>query len=281
MAITTLAQVRGGLMPPVDHILKTGNGATISSHFINLTGRYQTGWPAAAVVPTPGMAGVALTGPVGDLPYPAEGAGQSAYIAAISSVSVTGNNTSGFPVFIDRLWHSSGITITSTAAQTVNSTAWPARDINGSTNGEGVYIAVEVHTTTGAGSPIISISYTNSAGVAGRTGTAIVGGASATAGAGCWFVIGLQAGDTGVRSVQTVTLSATWTSGAAGLVAFRPIVVGEIGNIGTGSKFAPDGPVSLGLPKLHPNTFLGVCRGHTVNSSANGSFNGYVQFALG
>ena len=281
MAITTLAQIRSGLTRPTDHIGKTGNGATVSAHYINLTGRYQGGWPAAAAVPTPGMAGVALTGPTGDIPYPAEGAGQTTYIAAISNVALTGVATGGFPILVDRLWHSSGITITSTAAQTVNSAAWPARDIDGSTNGEGVYIALEIHTVTGAGSPTISISYTNSAGVAGRTGTSIVGGAIATAGAGAWFVIGLQAGDTGVRSVQTVTLSATWTSGAAGLVAFRPIVSGEIGNIGSGSKFAPDGPVSLGLPKLHSNTFLGACRGHTVNSSTNGAFNGFVQFTQG
>ena len=43
----------------------------------------------------------------------------------------------------------------------------------------------------------------------------------ATSIAGTFYPIGLQAGDTGVRSVQSLTLSATWTSGTINLVAYR------------------------------------------------------------
>ena len=41
---------------------------------------------------------------------------------------------------------------------------WPARDENGSTNGAGVLIGVEVSAATGAATPTITVSYTNSAG---------------------------------------------------------------------------------------------------------------------
>lgn len=129
-------------------------------------------------------------------------------------------------LLLDRLWHNGGITITSTAAQNIVSPAWPSRcptsfiDDTPATTGVGVYLAVEVSAATGAGTPTITISYTNSAGTAGRTATNVLA-TQATATAGAVYFIGLQAGDIGVRSVQSITLSATWTTGTINVVAYR------------------------------------------------------------
>jgi hypothetical protein len=122
----------------------------------------------------------------------------------------------------DRIWDNGGIDVTITTAQTISTSVWPARDAVGGTTGVGVLLAVEVSVATGAGTPTLTVSYTNSAGTAGRTGSNI-GATAATLALGNTFLISLQAGDLGVRSVQSITLSATWTTGTINLVAFRPL----------------------------------------------------------
>jgi hypothetical protein len=128
--------------------------------------------------------------------------------------------------------------VTTITAQTINSVAWPARDKNGATSGDGVYIGLEVSTATGAGASVISISYTNSAGTAGRTGTAVPLYA-ATSIAGSFYVFALQAGDVGVRSVQTYTSTVSMTSGVVHLVAFRILAQVELPAAGIGGVIDP------------------------------------------
>jgi hypothetical protein len=153
-------------------------------------------------------------------------------------------------VVYDRLWHNSGIVVTTTTAQTVNSATFPARDRNGATNGEGVYIGLEISTLTGAGASVISINYTNSAGVAGRVGTAIVPYAAASA-AGSFYPFALQAGDFWVRSVQTYTSTVSMTSGAVHLVAYRPLQVLELPSAGIAGVIDP---ITGGLPREYDTT---------------------------
>ena len=221
MAITTLAGIRSGLVMPTNYSKNAGFAATVA-------GRCQSSFYLAAGItpvaaaPTPGLAGEALTSYAGQIQIPS--ASNTTYLAGGSIYnSVAGAR--GIYMLCDRLWHNSGFTITlGGIAQTVNSLAWPARDKNNSTNGEGVYIGVEVSTATGTGTPTLSMSYTNSAGTAGRTSSNIIL-TVASANIGAFYTLGLQAGDIGVQSIQTFTLSATWTSGVIHLVAFRPIAM--------------------------------------------------------
>lgn len=140
-------------------------------------------------------------------------------------------------IICDRLWHNGGYTITSTAAQNSTTPTWPSRcptsaaDDTPSTNGWGVEVALEVSAATGAGTPTITVGYTNEAGTAGRTASNYVA-TVATSAIGAFYPIGWQAGDKGVRSIQSVTLSATWTSGTMNMVAYRTI--GEIDCDNTG-----------------------------------------------
>lgn len=118
------------------------------------------------------------------------------------------------------------ISNTITTAQTINSTTLPSRcptsaiDDTPSTNGHGIQIGVEIATATGAGTPTLTLGYTNEAGTAGHTATNINPTVASSA-IGTFYRIGLQAGDAGVRSIQTFTLSATWTSGTVNLVLYR------------------------------------------------------------
>lgn len=126
----------------------------------------------------------------------------------------------GVLMLLDRIWHNGGYTITSASAQNSTTPTWPARDVAGATSGDGVLLALEVSAATGAATPTITISYTNQAGTASRTATNIIATVASSA-AGATYFIGLQAGDTGVRSVQSLTLSVSWVSGTINLVAYR------------------------------------------------------------
>lgn len=220
MTISTLDQAIAGMQSP-RFLAKAVTATTVA-------GRLQSLWPLAG---NPGagaydntLNGVALTSPVnGQIPRTNPVGGNLAYLARFQ----VANTNAGTLLLVDRLWHNGGITITSTSAQAITSPAWPTRDASGTSDGDGVLLGVEVSAATGAGTPTISVGYTNQAGTAGRVGTNIVA-TTASATIGGFYAIGLQAGDTGVRSVQSLTLSATWTSGTINLVAYRVLASLEL-----------------------------------------------------
>jgi hypothetical protein len=180
----------------------------------------------------------------------------------------------GYIALMDRLWHNSGFVVTSTASQTINSVAWPARDRNGTTDGEGVNIAMEVTTATGSGTPTLTVSYTNSAGTSGRTGT--IGPISTTSVIGTWYSMNMQAGDTGVRSVQSIQSSATMTSGAVSFVAYRQLAGMPMG----AANVALDrDAIALGVPLAYDNTVPFLC--YLVNASTATSIDGTLVWAQG
>jgi len=214
MAITTFDQALAGAKPN-ESVLKTLSGTLVAGR--PWSSFYSAGKPGAAVAPTPGLSGAALTSYAGQIPVPPASA--STYLSSFEGVS---SAQGGTLILCDRLWHNSGFTITLATAQTVNSVAWPARDRNGAIDGVGVQLGVEVSAATGAGVPTLTASYTNSANVSGRSGTNTVATVASSA-VGTFYPISFAAGDVGVSSVQTLTLSATWTSGTIHLVAYREI----------------------------------------------------------
>ena len=175
----------------------------------------------------------------------------------------------GTLILADRLWHNGGFTITSATAQTVNSAAFPARDNNGSTNGDGVLLGLEVSAACGAAAPTITVGYTNSAGTATRSATNTFATANSPT-AGAFFPIGLQAGDIGVRSVQTLTLSVSWVSGTINLVAYRPLAAIELTSAQV--PMAVDA-ITSGMPRLFDGSvpFLIFIPSTTTASNVSGS----------
>lgn len=130
----------------------------------------------------------------------------------------------------DILWYNTGLVVTTTTAQAITTPTFPARDINGSTNGEGLNIAL-LTTTANTNAAVIAnttVSYTNSAGTAGRTAVffgAVGFQAPATPVIGTLMRFSLQAGDTGVRSIQSVTLGTSYGAGALTLLVYRSLAV--------------------------------------------------------
>lgn len=211
---------------------------------------YTAGIPGAAIAPTPGISGAALTSYAGQIPFTNPSAGQNTYLARFL-VGTSSNGAYGTIILCDRLWHNSGITINSGSAQTINSVAFPARDNNGTTNGEGVLVGLEFSSAGGANTPTITISYTNSAGTSGRTATNLMP-TQAIPAIGRFYPMKLEGSDKGVRSIQTLTFSGTgWGGGTAHLVAYRIL---QTAFISGSSGFDPKSPLTTGLTRLYDNT---------------------------
>lgn len=151
----------------------------------------------------------------------------------------------------DRIWHNSGYTITQTTVHSITSPTWPARDANGATAGVGVLVGLEITGTIGTGSPVTNttLQYTGTVNGASQTGT--LASVATAAKTGTFYPFQLAAGDTGVTSVQGLTLGTSYVSGTIALVAYR--VIAKISCAYAGSGGAVDA-VSGGLPRIYNGT---------------------------
>lgn len=128
----------------------------------------------------------------------------------------------------DRLLHCGGLSGTEITAQTVGGTL--TRNTGGADN----QIWVEIYTLIGATGQTITASYTNQAGTSGRTTQAVAIGGTGLREAERAIPLPLQDGDTGVQSVQSVTLSgSTGTAGDFGVTVARPILLVTVPNSNT------------------------------------------------
>lgn len=227
-------------MKPPEYFAKAVSGTLVAGRPMNIN--YLAGVPGAMAANSAGLAGAALTAYAGQIPIPA--ASNNTHLARFSGAS---SAQGGILMLCDRLWHNSGLVVTTTTAQTVTSAAWPARDKNASTNGVGVFVGLEIMTATGAGAATPSISYTDESGNAGATGSMQVTYAASSI-AGTFYPFTLAAGDTGVRSIQTCTLGVSMTSGSIALVAYRPLAMIELPAAGLPN--AVDALTS-GMPRLY------------------------------
>jgi hypothetical protein len=236
------------------------------------------GMPGPGTAPSAGVGGVALTGSdagsIGPFTNPASGITYLDRASLVSSIS-------GAFYLYDRLWHNSGLSTTSLTAQTVTSATLPSRcpvvtDPTGETFdalGNGVEAWFDVYAVMGAGSTAPSISYTNEANTASRTGTAQ--NFVTTAAVGRTFPFSRAAGDKGVRSIQTYTNGATMTSGTFGLVLRRRIA--SVGVI-TANQLVPY-EWSSGFTAIPDSAHLELI--WIPNSTVAPTVNGDVQLVQG
>lgn len=222
------------------------------------------GYPGAWAPGTPGVNGRVTDGTTaadyGCIPI-ANAATGANYLTALemaSSISHTND-------FFDCLWVNTGLVVTTTTEQAITTPTLPARDINGATTGEGCTIALLVTTvsTNAAANAGITVRYTNSKGVGSRVATlsAIAGSQlplGANVGAICWFQ--LAAGDTGVQSIQGITLTTTLLTGTISLMICR-----DIATIGTATVNVST-PKVIGSPGVR--LYNGTCLLHNILCSA-------------
>lgn len=184
---------------------------------------------------------------------------------------------------IDVLWYNTGAVVTTTTAQgiTMPSTI-PARDENGSADGEGLRIGL-LTTTANTNAAVINnttVSYTNSQGTAGRTATffALAGfQMPATPVIGTFAEFQLAAGDTGVRSIQSVTLGTSYVAGALSLLLYRPIQTDGVavanfpsGSLASGARLNPG-------VRLYNGSCLDILRVGSTATTASGIYGAVAE----
>lgn len=210
--------------------MKTGTAADAAGYWYSTS--KDAGFPGAWAVGTPGINGRITDGTSvadrGCIPIknPAIGANYLTGVEIAAGVAHTHQ-------FFDILWVNSGLVITTTTEQAITTPTLPARDINGTANGEGCMIGILCTSAVGlaAVASNATVRYTNSSGTASRVATlsGIVGSqapATPVIGTVIWF--NLAAGDVGVQSIQGITLGTSWVSGSISLFISRDIAT--IGN---------------------------------------------------
>jgi hypothetical protein len=225
-----------------------------------------SGTPGAWALATPGLNGVNIDGSsatfAGLFGFQNPGSGAMYLRDANLSASVA----CGLRIW-DLLWYNTGFTITTTTAQAITQPTLPARDINGTTNGEGVYAALYISATLGnAAVSNTTLQYTNSAGVAGRTATIV--SVTAAASIGQMFIFQLQAGDTGIRSTQSLTLGTSYVSGTVNLFLYRQVASIAALAINSGASASSQQSKNLDL-RLYNGTALAVIQLASATTATN------------
>lgn len=208
------------------------------------------GMPAGGAVPTAGAIPDRTT--AGAIPFTAPGGTREKFLISSSIVPTV----AGVYLLYDRLYHIGGLSAGITTSQTVQgSPATPA--ITRNPAGAGNMAFYEVYSQIGATSANLTMTYTNQAGTGSRTSTINIGSAGFRE-LTRMQRIPLQAGDSGIRSVQSVQLSAsTTTAGNFGITIAQPIawIVCGAAAIGGWRDFTTGLP---GIPTIDPNACLSL-----------------------
>lgn len=146
-----------------------------------------------------------------------------------SALTGVATGVPGQLMLVDMQGYYPGINMNLATAQTLTGT--PSLRY---TNGIGIRAFLVITTASGATAHNVAMSYTNQSGTAGRTlpvtvactASAIAGHVthSGTAANNYGPFLPLASGDSGIQSVQSVTISAASGSGAAALVLARPLL---------------------------------------------------------
>lgn len=164
------------------------------------------------------------------LPHNGDVSPNTKHVLNVGAVSAVATAVPGTLMLVDMLLYYPGISMNVATAQTLVNSSTLTRY----TSGAGVRAFLAITATTGATAHNISLSYTNQAGTAGRALPVTVSGTASaivphithagTAANNYGPFLPLAGGDTGVRSVQTITISAASGAGTAALVLAKPLL---------------------------------------------------------
>lgn len=207
------------------------------------------------------------------------------HILNVAAVTGVATGVPGVLMLVDMQGYYPGINMNVATAQ--NMVGTPTLRY---TNGVGVRAFLVITATSGVTAHNLSMSYTNTSGTAGRalpvtvacTASAIVPHIthSGTAANNYGAFLPLASGDTGIQSVQSVTLSAASGAGTAALVLARPLLTLPLTTV----SIAAERDLINQLPSL-PRVYDGACltwlyfAGAATAASTN--FYGSVEFAYG
>lgn len=198
------------------------------------------------------------------------------HLALASAVTAVATGVPAFIQWVDLQGYYPGINMNSATAQTLTGT--PTLRY---TNGAGCRMYLVSTVASGATAHNIAISYTNQSGTAGRTLPVTVAGTASNtarhishtgiAANNYGPFLPMAGGDTGLRSAQTLTLSAASLAGTAALCIARPIghpiPITTLGVLGEREYFtqAPSLPQIIDGACLVPIIFAGAATATATN----------------
>lgn len=191
-----------------------------------IAGRWASLWtydghPAGGSAP--GAVAAPTNATTGALPFTSPGGGRESHLTQVWATGLV----AGTLLLYDRLLHISGLSGTTTTAQTVGGT------LTRHTGGAGNFAFIEVYTIIGTTGTTVTMEYTNQAGTTSRVSTATGIGATGFREVTRAIMMPLQAGDTGIQAVANIDLLATTgTAGNIGLTVGHPIAYCGIGAAG-------------------------------------------------
>jgi hypothetical protein len=216
------------------------------------------------------------------------------HVVNVSGFSAAATTMPAVFMLVDRLGFYPITTTTLTTNQTLdNTTAFPSgRHSSGA--GLRAYVVCSsgaATTAMGAGTPNISMTYTNQSGTAGKVTPTVlpVGTTAAPKGSIVYSGTGagkygpfmpLAAGDSGIRSVQNFQLSATYTSGVLNLVICRPLLTLPMTTIGVAAERDLLNQVPS-LPRIYDGANLAWLMYAGAATPVSSAFAGHIDVAWG
>lgn len=129
----------------------------------------------------------------------------------------------GTAVLVDRLSHQGGLNGTTTTPQAANV---PPSTLARYSDGVGVLAALEIYIALGSTRQSATVTYTNQAGVAGRTSYPVAIGGAGNQELAAVLPVCLASGDSGIRAVTNVSLSgSTGAIGNFGVTLYKPLLM--------------------------------------------------------
>ena len=208
------------------------------------------GYPAGGTAPGAGAIPTRTT--TGAIPFTAAGGTREKWLISAGIVP----QVAGVYVLYDRLFHISGLSGVSTADQTVQGST-PSPALTRNTGGIGNFAFYEIYTLIGTTSTTLTMTYTDQDGNTGQTSTINIG-ATGFREVTRAQRIPLAAGDSGLRAIEKVKLTATTgTAGDFGITIAQPLAWIPVGAPGVGGwrDFTTGLP---GIPKIDNNACLSL-----------------------
>ena len=224
-----------------------------------------TATPLAGTAPTTPTTPTNVT--VGALPFVNSAAVQrlaqvEASLGGILDATVL---SSGVVIICDRLSHQGGLSGTVTTGQTTN---LPTAPLTRYTDGVGVMAALEIYTAVGSTSTTVRASYTNELGISGKITSLTAFGGGGQQEVGRFLILSLANSDRGVRSIESVTLSAsTGTAGNFGVTLFKPLFIMPIQLAGYRMLFDSILGMCGNVPQVFNDACLFFCNGFHASIS--------------
>jgi len=253
MAITTQDGLVSGLGGGQRLAINKASVTSVANRLFSLwsatgqpaTGDTTSGQTTAGVVSTSATTGaITFSNPTG---------GAYSYLGRASGIA-NSTTASGVLVLYDMLWiwtsGGSGWSVTSTALQ---STVSPPALTRPDSTGTGTELWMEVLATGGTASGTSTITYTNAAGAGSKSASLLATKISSPA-IGTIEKYTLAAGDTGVRSVQSIQNTVSWSSGTYRLMIVRRLA--ELPIVAS-TGFLYDA-FDLGMPRVYDSACLGM-----------------------